>query len=238
MEWTEEHDILLMREMMVSDLFLQKKGSPSRGLIWESILENLNKSDSPVFELKDKRSVRDRWTLLKNKYKNKIRKEEAASGIDVEDLSEKEVLIEELAAKEDSFVDDSSARKQKEKDDAEDMRKKAMERMGDTKKRKSGEENKDLKAKKPRRGSGELVEYLREKTKEETCLRREEMELRKNEQEMQQYAASHAAIQQTEMMKLMQQQSQKMMESQTLLFQQQQQMALAFLAVIQKSNEK
>ena len=112
MEWTEEHDILLMREMMVIDIFLQKKGSPSRGLIWESILENLNKSDSPVFELKDKRSVRDRWTLLKNKYKNKIRKEEAASGIDVEDLSEKEVLIEELAAKEDSFVDDSSARKQ------------------------------------------------------------------------------------------------------------------------------
>lgn len=118
---------------------------------------------------------------MKNKYKNKIRKEEAASGIDVEDLSEKEVLIEELAAKEDSFVDDSSARKQKEKDDAEDMRKKAMERMGDTKKRKSGEENKDLKAKKPRRGSGELVEYLKEKAIEETCLRREEMELRKNE---------------------------------------------------------
>ena len=49
---------------------------------------------------------------MKNKYKNKIRREEAASGIDVEDLSEKEVLIEELAAKEDSFVDDSSARKQ------------------------------------------------------------------------------------------------------------------------------
>ena len=132
MEWSDDHDILLMREIMVSDLFLHKKGSPNRGLIWESIVEILNKIETPAFELKDKRSVRDRWTLLRKKYKKKVSEEEAASGIDVEDLTEKEVLIEELIAKEDSSIDDSSARKLKDKEDAEDIRKKAMERMGET----------------------------------------------------------------------------------------------------------
>ena len=61
-EWTEDHDILLMREMMLSDLFLYKNGSPNRGLVWDAIVENLNKIETPVFALKDKRSVRDRWT--------------------------------------------------------------------------------------------------------------------------------------------------------------------------------
>ena len=40
MEWTEDHDLLLMREMMISDLFLYKNGSPNRGLVWDSIVEN------------------------------------------------------------------------------------------------------------------------------------------------------------------------------------------------------
>ena len=180
MEWTDDHDILLMKEMMISDLFLHKKGSPSRGLIWESIVEKLNTSDSVVFELKDKRSVRDRWTLLRNKYKNKIRKEEAASGIDVDQVSEKDALIEELSAKEDSFVDESCARKSQEREYAEDMRKKAMERIGDTRKRNSkGEEQEALKQKKMRRGNGELVEYLKEKTRGEMGLRQEELALKR-----------------------------------------------------------
>ena len=109
-EWTDDHDILLMKEMMISDLFLHKKGSPSRGLIWESIVEKLNAPDSVVFDLKDKRSVRNRWTLLRNNYKSKIRKE-AARGTDVDQVSEKNALIEELSAKEDSFVDESCPRK-------------------------------------------------------------------------------------------------------------------------------
>jgi hypothetical protein len=47
---------------------------------------------------------------------------------------QRESLIEELCDKEESFVDVDSVRKQKEKINAEDIRMKALERMGETKK--------------------------------------------------------------------------------------------------------
>ena len=67
MEWTEDHDVHLLREILASDLFSFKKGSVARGERWESIAETLNE----VKTLKDKRAVRDRWVLLQKKYKAK-----------------------------------------------------------------------------------------------------------------------------------------------------------------------
>ena len=69
MEWTDDHDILLLREMIATELFQFKKGSPDRGKIWESIQERLNKLDNPKFMIKEKRGVRDRWNLLQAKFK-------------------------------------------------------------------------------------------------------------------------------------------------------------------------
>ena len=48
--------------------------------------------------------------------------------------------------------------------DAQDVRMKALERVGETKKRKSHELDGDPKPKKTRRGSSELVEYLKQKS--------------------------------------------------------------------------
>lgn len=106
MEWTDEHDVLMLREMIVSDVFSFKKGSVGRGDAWDSIAEKLNQIDSPQFRIKDKGSVRDRWVLLRRKFRSKIRKEEAASGVVVEDLTEKEFLIKELIEREDTIRPD------------------------------------------------------------------------------------------------------------------------------------
>ena len=86
--------------MVVSDVFSFKKGSVSRGDAWDSIAEKLNQIDSPQFRIKDKRGVRERWVLVRRKLRSKIREEEAASAVVVEDLTEKEVLIEELIERE------------------------------------------------------------------------------------------------------------------------------------------
>ena len=102
MEWTADHDILLLREMIASELFHFKKGSPDCGKIWESIQERLNKLDHLKFTIKEKRGVRDRWNLLQAKFKRIQREELQSSGIDCV-LSEKDVLIEQLCEKEDSF---------------------------------------------------------------------------------------------------------------------------------------
>ena len=54
MEWSEEHDVLLLREILGSNVFLVKKGSPARGLAWEAIVERLNRMESPNFNSRTK----------------------------------------------------------------------------------------------------------------------------------------------------------------------------------------
>nr|XP_058972160.1 uncharacterized protein LOC131798522 [Pocillopora verrucosa] len=172
MEWTDDHDILLLREMIASELFQFKKDSPDRGKIWESIQERLNKLDNPKFMIKEKRGVRDRWNLLQAKFKRTQREELQASGIDCE-LSEKDALIEELCEKEDSF----SAKDKKKSDDkeaAEEIRKKAMERMASKKK---SNESAGGSAKKSRRSGGDAVEFLKEKAQSEQEARARQQEL-------------------------------------------------------------
>ena len=38
MEWSEEHDVLFLREMLARNIFGAKKGSPARGQAWEAII--------------------------------------------------------------------------------------------------------------------------------------------------------------------------------------------------------
>ena len=136
--------------------------------------------DYPKFKVA-KRSCRDRWTLLRAKYK-KMSQEEKASGIDAE-LTENDAIIEELAAKEDAAIDNASVKKKVEADKmaAVEIRKKAMERFGQTSKRsvEGGEETGKVKK---RKNGSEAVEFLKEKTKLEHTLREEELQLRKDQQ--------------------------------------------------------
>ena len=103
MEWTDEHHVLMLRGMVVSDVFSFKKGSVSRGDAWDSIAEKLNEIDAPQFRIKDKRGIREHWVLLRRKFKSKIREEEAASGVVIEEMTEKVVLIKELIEREDTM---------------------------------------------------------------------------------------------------------------------------------------
>ena len=214
MEWTETHDILLLREVMVSDVFKFKKGSVARGEQWEEIMKKLNQVGDPSFSLKEKRSVRDRWTLLRKKCKARIHDEEAASGISPDELSERDQLVEELIEKEESTKkadEDEKKQKEKEKEQAEDVRKRAMERYSQTKeRRKSTTEGEEVEKKTKRRRTSEpLVDYLREKSKTERELREKELNLKQSEQE----------------------QSQRVLKS---ILEQQQQMNTAMLSVIEK----
>ena len=64
MEWSKEHDVLFLREMLARNVFGTKKGSPARGLAWEALVDSLNEIHYPKFQLKDKKAVRERWNLL------------------------------------------------------------------------------------------------------------------------------------------------------------------------------
>ena len=133
--------------------------------------------------------MRERWMLLSKKFTKKIREEENASGIAVNDLTEKEALIQELVSREDTATasEAETASKQHEKETAENMRKKAMETLGETNKRKSkSKDGSTDKRSKTSRCAKPLVDFLREKSEADREIRQQELEIRKQEQQSQQ----------------------------------------------------
>ena len=70
---------------------------------------------------------------------------------------------------------------EKEKAKAEEVRKQAMERMADTKKRENDESDSGNENKKVRRSSSDTIDYLKEKSAKDHDLKKKELELRKRE---------------------------------------------------------
>ena len=140
--------------------------------------------------------------MLRRKFRSKIREEEAASGVVVEDLTEKEVLIEELIEREDTIKPDDnrlSVQQKNDKDKAEDIRKKAMESMGETKKRKlsRGTTDEDQPTTSGRKRCAQpLVDFLRENANAERELRQQELDIKRKEQEKQQETIQVMMLQQ------------------------------------------
>ena len=143
MEWTEDHDHSLCQEILALEPFKAKKGSIARGQIWDEIASNLNSLEIPRFKV-TKRSVRERYTLLVEKLKKKLKEEEKASGIET-DMNDVEKALEEILEKE-ADAENTLATDKKRVDNAKavEMRNRAMESMRTTQKRNQGDEDKDV----------------------------------------------------------------------------------------------
>ena len=87
--WSEEHD-----ERNASKNYCGSKGSPARGLAWEAMVESLNEIHSPKFQLKDKKIVRERWSLHRKKFSKMMSEEKKWDFCGR--VTEKQSLIEEL----------------------------------------------------------------------------------------------------------------------------------------------
>ena len=191
MEWTEKHDLCLACEIRASDIFKStKKKTVQRAQIWQHIADTLCSYDTPTFTV-SKRAIQDRYVIISSKYRKKLSTEERASGIEVEQ-TELEVLLEELIEQEDLSKEEGNEAKRKTEQDkskAQEIRKTAMENLGETKKRKlvNGEQDDatSLPLKnKTRRSGSEVVGYLKEKSEQEAKLREQEIEIKKTQQEM------------------------------------------------------
>lgn len=190
MDWTEKHDLCLACEIRASDIFKStKKKTVQRAQVWQQIADTLCSYDTPKFTV-SKRAVRDRYGIISSKYRKKLSAEERASGIEVEQ-TELEVLLEELIEQEDLSEEEGNEAKRKTEQDkskAQEIRKTAMENLGETKKRKlvNGEQDDatSLPLKnKTRRSGSEVVGYLKEKWEQEAKLREQEIEIKKTQQE-------------------------------------------------------
>ena len=180
MEWTEQHDNILCQEILVLEPFKAKKGSIARGQIWDKIANNLNSLQHPQFRV-TKRSVRERYTLLSDKFRAKMRDEEKASGIDT-DLSDVEKALEGIVEKE-AVVEETAQNDKKKVDSgkAAEMRYRALENLGGTHKRQRKDEvkNETVARVKRRKSGSDTVAYLREKNDLMQKWKMEEMQLQK-----------------------------------------------------------
>ena len=115
-----------------------KKELSREGKFGTKIANRLNNCQTLKFRV-NKRSVRERYKLIKEKFKRKIQEEEKASGIDVEPASELEQALEDICALEESLpaevIDSKQAKAEANKLKAEEIRQKAMESFGQTKAR-------------------------------------------------------------------------------------------------------
>jgi len=180
MNWTFEHDVMLCREILVIEPFSFRYGSRERGQAWEKIAHNLNQSIHPKFNV-DQRAVRDHFLKLERVFKRKIAEEERASGISPEstelDMAMEEIVEKSKEAKEglDRKNEKKNTAVDAERETAENVRKRSMERWSETSKR---ENLARAKKRQKMNANSEAVEYLREKSAKECELKEKELELK------------------------------------------------------------
>ena len=97
MRWTNEHNVMFLREVLVHESLKQKYGSHERGKIQKKISESLNGLNT-VCELYVKvtqQSVRDQYKLLVDNFKKCEREEVTASGISSEE-TESDIAVADI----------------------------------------------------------------------------------------------------------------------------------------------
>ena len=196
MTWSTVHDEMLCREILVVDPFTgTKKGTVARGTRWEEVAENLNKIQQIYFKV-DKRAVRDRYNLLSKELRNKLKREEKERT----DMTEVEMALEELIEKEDAaetehrvVENQKKVKDSQDRENAESVRKKAMERLGQTQKRKADEGENEGKKKKKRSSGSDTLNFLREKNEQVQEMQKQELELKRQQLEVE-HPASRAFL--------------------------------------------
>ena len=181
MVWSTNHDVLLCREILVVEPYRFKAGTRERGQEWDNVASALNLVEGLRFVV-DQRGVRERYAKLERNFKRKMAAEERASGISpgkteldeaIENIMEqREGAEEEIAQRAES----TAVVMEKERETAEGVRKRSMERLAEA----IGREN-QRNAKKKRNSGEETLDFMKDKWRMELELRREELEVRKKE---------------------------------------------------------
>ena len=141
--WNERLSALALREIYFEKPYQYVAGTPESATAWRTIFTRLNENYPNVFpETVEK--VRDHVRGILKKRATVVRELEKQSGI-VEEETEFKTLMDDNIAERDDYLGQHTVKKEKEKKDEEakerkgkDCRLKAMETLGDTKKRKVG----------------------------------------------------------------------------------------------------
>ncbi|KAK3718610.1 hypothetical protein QZH41_004590 [Actinostola sp. cb2023] len=224
-------------------------GSAERGEAWANIAKSLSGMEKPIFKV-SQRSVRDRYSTMEKKSKNKVRQEEGASGISPEESEVDRVMeeiIEQFEEHDREYDRISEGKKKKAEEEvakAEEMRKQSLETYKNTQKRRDSDEP----PKKKRASGSDTMNFLKERNEMEIKIRAEDRDFRREEmerkaelqqeefklkqQELEDRRKQNDALHQQ---MLLQQQQQQQLQ---LVMQQQQQQSSVMMALLEKTLTK
>ena len=136
MSWDNTSISILIAEVIVSHPFQYKYKTTDRAKAWQQVAEAMQKRGYRV----DSRAVRDRINILKDQFKAKNNMERAATGIAVEESEEEKMIREavEVMIQEEEDIELAPKEKgdeEKKKADGAEVRKRACETFGETRKR-------------------------------------------------------------------------------------------------------
>lgn len=103
MRWSEEHDLILCREILMIQPYQYRSGSKESGNAWTSISTDLNSIVEVKFNT-TRKSVRDRYKLLLDKYNKKMRTQLGASGSS-ENPTELDEILENIKGEAGTFIE-------------------------------------------------------------------------------------------------------------------------------------
>ena len=242
MKWTEEHELLMLRELMLLQPWLHKKGTSERGDDWEKLAVSLNAIPYPQFRV-TQRSVRDHYSTMEKRRRKKVREEDRASGIAPEEDKELDQLLDEtveLFDESDKITDQTKKKQEEEAKKAEEMRKRSLETFKDSAKR-NADEQQGARPKKGRASGASTLAYLKDRAEVEATLKRDELEIKRQELALQ--AKEQEGRQQkfdlmNKQTRDIQQQMQHLMQMNANMMQQHQQQTLALRELMKKFADK
>ena len=181
MVWTEQHDILFLREIQHIQPWIHRHGSVERGLAWDEIDAILNSLLEEPFFKATPRSVRDRYRLLVKKYKSIWRAENKASGIAPNHTDADEALydlierFDEADAARQKATAEKKSKVEEELLQVQNMRNTSLETFSKTRKRKENDTDGGSQKRSRKSTSNDFISYFSEKHEREISLRQEEL---------------------------------------------------------------
>ena len=122
--WKQRHEDYLLREVLVLEPYQFRSGTKERGAVWCGMKVS-------------QRSVRERFEKIIKEFKAKEAKEVRASRVDVE-YTERDKLLTDIVEKMEEFeeaMEKVKGNEKKDRESAEEMRKRAVEQLGETRRR-------------------------------------------------------------------------------------------------------
>ena len=199
---------------------------------------SLNAIPYPQFHV-TQRSVRDHYSTMEKRRRKKVREEDRASGIAPEEDKELDQLLDEtieLFDESDKITDQTKQKQEEEAKKAEEMRKRSLETFKDSAKR-NADEQQGARPKKGRASGASTLAYLKDRAEVEATLKRDELEIKRQELALQ--AKEQEGRQQkfdlmNKQTRDIQQQMQHLMQMNANMMQQHQQQTLALMELMKK----